>query len=77
MLEHAAAAGAQHIPRQFEQAKPRRVQERRKRALFIEPVLRRKVEHIDATKVAVWRVADHLLDRCYRIGIRRLPQHAE
>ena len=38
-VEHAAAAGAQHVPRQFEQAEPRRVQERGDGAFFVEAVL--------------------------------------
>ena len=40
-VEHAAAARAQHVPRQLEDAQARGVQERRDRLLLVEPVRRR------------------------------------
>ena len=76
-IEHAAAAGAQHVPRQFEQAEPGGVQERGQRALFVEAVLGGEIEHVDAAEIAIGRFAHHLLDGGNAIGIGRLPQHAE
>ncbi len=76
-IEHAAAAGAEHIPRQFEQAEPRGVQERGDGAFFVEAVLGGKIEHIDAAEIAIGRVAHRALDRGDAIGIGRLPQHIE
>ena len=76
-IEHAAAAGTQHVPRQFEQAEPGGVQERGQRALFVEAVLGGEIEHIDAAEVAIGRFTNRLLDGGNAIGIGRLPQHAE
>ena len=76
-VEHAAAGGAKHVPRQFEQAEPRGVQECGDRAFFVEAVLAGEVEHIDAAQFAIRRVADGALNRGDAIGIGRLPQHIE
>lgn len=76
-VEHAAAAGTQHVPRQFKQAKPRRVQEAGKRALFVKTVLCGKTQSVDAAQLAIGRIAHGSLDGGNTIGIGRLPQDAE
>ena len=53
------------------------MQESRERTLFIEAVPGGEIEHIDAAKLAIRRVADRALDRGNAVGIGRLPQHAE
>ena len=56
-IEHAAATGTEHVPRQFEQAEPRGMEERGERALFIEAVLGGEIERVDAAQLAIGRVA--------------------
>jgi hypothetical protein len=53
------------------------VQEGRNRPLFIEPVLGGESERVDATEIAVRRLAHGALDRGNRLSVGRLPQHAE
>jgi hypothetical protein len=76
-VEHAAAARAEHVPRQFEQPKPRSVQERGNRLLFVEAMLGGEAQHVDAAEIAIRRIANGPLDRGNAIGVSRLPQHAK
>ena len=76
-IEHPAAAGAQHVPRQFEQAEPGGVQECSERHFLVETVLGGEIEHVDAAEIAIGRFADRPLDGGNAAGIGRLPQHAE
>src|SRR5262249_10213097 len=76
-LEHAAAAGTEYVPRQLEEAKPRRVQERSDHPLFIKTMLGGERERIDAAELAVGRVAHCPLDLGDTFGVGRLPQDAE
>jgi hypothetical protein len=76
-IEHAAAAGTEHVPRQLEQAEPRRVQEGGDHPLFIEAILGGEGERVDAAEVAIGRLAHRALDRGNTLGVGRLPQHAE
>ena len=76
-VEHAAAAGAEHVPRELEQSQPRRMQEGRDHALLIEPAGGRKVEHVEPAQRRVRGLVDEPFDRRRRRRIRRLPQHRE
>ena len=76
-IEHAAAAGTNHVPGQFEETEPGRVQKRSDHPLLVEPVLRREGERIDAAEIAVRRVADRGLDGRNAVGVGRLPQRTE
>ena len=62
-IEHAAAARAQHVPVQLEQAEPRGVQEGADDLLLVEPALGGERQHVDADRCAVLAVADQRLDR--------------
>lgn len=53
------------------------MEERGKRPLFIEAVPGGKIEHIDAAKLAVGRLANRALDGGGAIRVGRLPQHTE
>ena len=76
-IENAAAARAQHVPGEIEQAQARRMQEGRDQALRVEPGLGREIRNVDAVEVAILSVPDQPLDRIRRIGVGRLPQHRE
>src|SRR5208282_3999614 len=76
-IEHAAAAGTEDIPRQFETAEPSGMQERGDGPLLIEAVFGGKSEDIDATKVAVGSLTNQLLDGRDATSVGRLPQHTE
>ena len=68
-IEHAAAAGTQHVPGEIEQAEPRGMQEAGNHPLFVEPGSRRKIQHIDAVEFVVLAVFDQPPNR---IGHRRV-----
>jgi len=76
-VEHAAAAGAQHAPRQFEKAEAGSVQERSDGGLFIKTVPGGKIQHVEAAKLTIRRLANRAFDGGNGIGASRLPQHAE
>jgi hypothetical protein len=76
-IEHAAAAGTQHVPRQFENSEPRGVQERGDDALFVELTFGRKSQRIDPAQVAIRGFAHRFLDRSGAIRIGRFSQYTE
>jgi hypothetical protein len=76
-IEHAAAAGAEHVPRQFENSEPRGMQERGDGALFVELVCGRKSQRIDPAQFAIRRLAYGLFDRRGAGGIRRFSQYTK
>ncbi len=76
-VEHAAAAGAQHVPVQLEQAEPRGVQEGADDFFFVETALGGKCQHVDAAQMPVLAVADQRLDRGENIRIGRIAKRAE
>ena len=74
-VEHAAAARAQHVPRQLEETRAaRRAERRRSHFSSSRPRLRRKIQHVDPAEVAIRRIPHQLLDRIDAAGIGRLPQ---
>src|SRR5439155_11866098 len=68
-LEHAAAARAQHVPRQLENPEPGSVQKCGDRTFFIEMPPCREIQHVDAAKRAIRGVLDQRLDGVYYPGI--------
>ncbi len=62
-VEHAAAARAQHVPRQFENAEPRRMQKSGNCPLLIEPGLPGKIQHVDPAQGTVRSIPNQRLDR--------------
>ena len=65
-VEDAAAAGAEHVPGQLEEAEPRRVQEGRDDALLVETVPGRERQRVRPVERMVRRLPDELLDRGHR-----------
>ncbi len=76
-VEHSAAARAQHIPRQFENAEPRGMQKGRDDTLVIESLPCREIDQVDAAQLAVRGLGYKTLDRRHRFGVDRLPQDRE
>ena len=76
-IEHATAAGAQHVPRQLEHSEARGMQKGCNGALLIDPGSAREIDHIDAAEVAIGRVPHQLLDRPSGFEVGRLPQERE
>jgi hypothetical protein len=76
-VEHAAAAGAEHVPGQVEQTDPRRMQEGGDDPFFVEPAFGGECEHVDAVERRVRAVAHQRLDGGDHLGVRRLAQHRE
>ena len=74
-IEHAAAAGTQHVPGQFEQAEPRGMEEAGDHPLFVEPGTLREIQHVDAVELVVLALLDQLQDRVGNRRIGGLPQH--
>ena len=56
-IEHAAAAGAQHVPGQVEQAEPRGMEKAGDHPLFVEPGALGKIQHIDPVELVVLAVS--------------------
>ena len=73
--EHAAAAGAQNVPGEIEQAEPRRMQKSGNHLLLVETGLAREVEQIDAVEARSSPFSDQILDRIDDIRIGGLFQH--
>ena len=73
-FEHAAAAGAEHVPRHVEEAEPRRMNERADRRLLVEPALGGESERVDAVERPVRPGFDRRLQRVGDVRVRRLPQ---
>ena len=69
-IEHAAAAGAQHVPGEIEQAEPRGMQEAGNHPLFVETGAPGKVQGVDPIEFVVCAVVDQLCNgvRDSRIG---------
>jgi hypothetical protein len=76
-IEHAAAAGAQHVPVQLEQAEPRRMQERADGLFLVELALGCELQRVDARQRAVLAVANKRLDGADNGGIGRIAERAE
>src|SRR5262249_56671777 len=68
--EHAAAAGAQHVPAEIEQPEPRSMQEAGDHLLFVEAGPPREIKRIDPVEFAIGAVLDQPRDciRDSRIG---------
>jgi len=73
-IKHAAAAGAQNVPRQLENPEPRGMQERRDCTFLVEADFGREVDHIDTAQNVIRGVLHQLFDRRGSVGIGRLPQ---
>ena len=73
-VKHAAAAGTQDVPRQFEQAEPGGVQERGDRAFLVESTLGGEGERVDAAQLAIKPALHQIFDGGDTIRIGRLPQ---
>src|ERR1700674_3684929 len=69
-IEHTAAAGAQHVPGEIEQAEPRGMQEAGNHPFFVEPTAPGKIQDVDAIELVVFALVDQLGDsvRDCRIG---------
>src|SRR6185437_3809854 len=76
-VQHAAAAGAEHVPRQLEQPESRAMKKCADGALLVDTVACREVQHIDATELAVRRPLDVLLDGGGSNRVGRLPEDLE
>ena len=76
-VQHPAAAGTQHVPRQIENAQRRRVQEPGDGALRVQRATQRKGGHVHAQEIAVVAVAEQCFDGVRHVRIRRLPQQPE
>ena len=59
-IEHAAAAGTQHVPGQVEQPEPRGMQEAGNHPLFVEPGSLGEIQHVDAVEFVILAVLDQL-----------------
>ena len=70
-FQHAAAAGAQHVPGHVEDAEPRRMQERGDGVLLVEVIGFGEVEHIEPAQGAVAALRDQPFDRLRRLRGRR------
>ena len=68
-IEHAAAAGAEHVPGQIEQAEPRGMEKAGNHPLFVEAGALREIQHIDPVEFVVLAVLDQPHDG---IGDRRI-----
>ena len=73
-VEHAAAAGAEHVPAQIEQPEPRCMQEAGNHLLLVEAGLRRKIQQVDPVELAILAVLDQMLDGVGDRGIGGLLQ---
>src|SRR6201998_2504660 len=67
-VQHAAAAGAKHVPGEIEQAKPRGVQEAGNHLFFVEAGALGKVQGVDSIELMIFTVFDQPCD-----GIRDGP----
>jgi hypothetical protein len=76
-VEHAAAAGAEYIPRQFENAESCRVQKGADHPLLIEIISRGESERVYATQRAIRRLGHETFDRGDGFAVGRLAQHRE
>ena len=76
-FEHAAAAGAQHVPRQLEDAEPRRVQKRGDYPLLVEVILRGESDRVYAAQRAIRRLGDKMLDCGNGFAVGGLAQRRE
>ena len=76
-VEHAAAARAQYVPGQLEDAKPRGMQERRDYRLGLRAPSGGEIQHVDAAELAIGALTDQSLDGGRDSGIGRLPQGRE
>ena len=76
-VEHPAAARAQDVPRQFEDAEPRRMQEGGDDILLVEMLPRGESEQVDAAQRAVRRLGHETLDGRDGLRIDRLAQYRE
>ena len=76
-IEHAAATGAEHVPRDLEDAEPRRVEKSRDGALFIQALLAGKRKRVDAIEGSVRCVAHRALHGIDNRAVRRLAENGE
>src|ERR1019366_2785177 len=69
-VKYAAAAGAEHVPGEIEQAEPRGMQEAGNHPLFVEPGTPGKIQDIDPIELVVFAMVDQRGDsvRDRRIG---------
>ena len=74
-VEHPAAAGTQHVPRQFEKADTGRVQERAEGPFLVDPFPGGEGEDVDPAELAVGPAFNQPLDGVHRDRIGGLPQH--
>jgi hypothetical protein len=76
-LQHSAAAGAQHIPRQVEQTEARGVQKRGDGLFVIEPMHGGEIEDVDPAQRAIAAVAHQPLYRIDGRPVGELANHVE
>ncbi len=68
-IEHAAAAGAEHVPVEVEQTEPGGMEKAGDHALFIEAGALREIQHVDPVELMVLAILDQPQNR---IGDRRV-----
>ena len=56
-IEHAAAAGAEHVPGEVEQAEPGGMEKAGDHALFVEPGALGEIQHIDPVELVVLAIS--------------------
>ena len=74
-VEHAAAAGTEHVPADVEHAEPRGVQEAGDHLLLVEAGLAREIQQVDAVELAILAILDHIPDGLGHGRIGGLLQH--
>ena len=74
-VEHAAAARAQYIPRQVEQAQPRRVEKTGNHPLLVQPGLPREIQDVDPVELVILTLLNQRGNCVGDRGIGGLPQY--
>ena len=76
-VEHAAAAGTEHVPRQFEQPELGGVEESGDHFFLVEAAPGREFERVDATEGFVAPLLHQILDGAHRRGRAQLSEQRE
>jgi hypothetical protein len=76
-IDDTPTSGAEHIPRQLEQSDPRCMQKRCNWMLLVQAGIRREIQNIDSTELAIGGLSDEQLNSVSDIPVRRLPENIE
>ena len=76
-IDNPAAAGAEHVPCQFEQAEPGGMEEAGNHPLFVQPGALGEIQQIDPVEPVILALLDQVHDRICDRGIGGLPQNGK